>query len=502
MLSERRLTVVAIWIVFLRSFIWTFFEQAHLDADQAIFGLMASHIADGRAFPVFMYGQTYMLSVESWLAAPLFLIAGPSVWALKLPILAMNIVVAVLLLRLLIRDAGLTPGNALVASAFFVAAPPVTASRLVEAAGGNIEPLLYTLLLWAVRGRPLLFGLIAGIGVVHRPFTWYPVAVLLGLEVVTGALFGRKRVVHWATAAAVVVSVIVVFRQLGPHAAVLGPGTAGHGFANLPIADVSSLVCLNVEDSASNLRWLLDSNLSTLFGWRPDRLATFNLASQQTSGHPWAAWPLAILVVLAGVTAVVPALRGRAVGSSQTAGPGIRGSFLPAYLALVGIAASLAYALLGCGVQSLMLVRYTLLSVFLGVGIAAWVLRSRSAHASRITGAILVALWTSASAWDTARVIGEYARRTPPNKVRRLIDFLDRDAVRFGRAPYWTAYPVTFLSGERIVFASTDVVRIETYQDMVNGTDNRVVTVTPAPPCNVARGVRVQDWCIDRGLGR
>src|SRR5262245_57293925 len=108
MLSERRLTIVAVWLVVLRSFIWTFYEQAHFDADQAIFGLMASHIADGRSWPVFMYGQSYMLSVEAWLAAPLFAIAGSSVWALKLPILAMNIGVAILLIRLLYRDAGLT----------------------------------------------------------------------------------------------------------------------------------------------------------------------------------------------------------------------------------------------------------------------------------------------------------------------------------------------------------------------------------------------------------
>ena len=36
---------------------------------------MAKHISEGRAFPVFIYGDRYMLAVQAWLAAPLFAIA-------------------------------------------------------------------------------------------------------------------------------------------------------------------------------------------------------------------------------------------------------------------------------------------------------------------------------------------------------------------------------------------------------------------------------------------
>ena len=34
------------------------------DADQAIVGLMAKHISEGRAFPVFFYGQSYLLGAR------------------------------------------------------------------------------------------------------------------------------------------------------------------------------------------------------------------------------------------------------------------------------------------------------------------------------------------------------------------------------------------------------------------------------------------------------
>ena len=77
-----------------RSAVFVFWPAAHFDSDQAVTGLMAKHLAELRAFPVFWYGQTYMLGVEAWLAAPLMALAGATVTALKLPLLAMNVAIA------------------------------------------------------------------------------------------------------------------------------------------------------------------------------------------------------------------------------------------------------------------------------------------------------------------------------------------------------------------------------------------------------------------------
>ena len=96
-----------------------FWPQSFFHSDQAITGLMAKHLAELRAFPVFYYGQSYMLAVEAWVAAPFILVLGATVPALRLPLLGINIAVALLLLRTLERDAGLRPALAAIPALFF-----------------------------------------------------------------------------------------------------------------------------------------------------------------------------------------------------------------------------------------------------------------------------------------------------------------------------------------------------------------------------------------------
>ncbi|MGC5053965.1 hypothetical protein ACLQ2S_21230 [Micromonospora sp. DT48] len=59
------------------------------NSDEATFGLAALHIADGREQPIFLYGQRYMGTLESYLAAPLLAVTGPSWPALRLPVLGL-----------------------------------------------------------------------------------------------------------------------------------------------------------------------------------------------------------------------------------------------------------------------------------------------------------------------------------------------------------------------------------------------------------------------------
>ena len=58
---------VATAIVALQSFVLLRYEQ-FFDSDQAVYGLMAKHLSEFRTFPLFFYGQNYMLGVQSWLA--------------------------------------------------------------------------------------------------------------------------------------------------------------------------------------------------------------------------------------------------------------------------------------------------------------------------------------------------------------------------------------------------------------------------------------------------
>jgi hypothetical protein len=58
------------------------------NSDEATMGLMALHIAQGRDFPLFFYGQSYTGSGEAWAAAGLFALSGPSLVALRLALVA------------------------------------------------------------------------------------------------------------------------------------------------------------------------------------------------------------------------------------------------------------------------------------------------------------------------------------------------------------------------------------------------------------------------------
>src|SRR5437764_9476136 len=64
-----------------------------IDGDEAMVGIQAEHILHGE-HPIYYYGQAYMGSLEAYLMAILFAIAGPSVWMLRAePILLSLLVV-------------------------------------------------------------------------------------------------------------------------------------------------------------------------------------------------------------------------------------------------------------------------------------------------------------------------------------------------------------------------------------------------------------------------
>ena len=181
--SARALVLgVAAALTLWRALVYLLFEQVGFDSDQAIIGLMAKHLSEGRAFPLFLYGQTYMLAVEAWTAVPFFLIGGATVGALRFSMLAWNIAFAVLLVVGLQRDAGLRGWTALVPALFFLAAPVSISGQLFAAQAGTIEPFVYIAALWFLRRRPLWFGVVLAIGFRNREFTVYALPVLVALE--------------------------------------------------------------------------------------------------------------------------------------------------------------------------------------------------------------------------------------------------------------------------------------------------------------------------------
>ena len=286
--ARQRTIVLAIAaaLVLLRSAIFVFREQSHFDADQAVIGLMGKHLAELRAFPLFLYGQNYILAVEAWMAAVSFRLFGVSVAALKLPLLVVNLVIVFLMLRLLEREARLTPVVAGVAALFFILPPPGTAAMLVAASGVNIEPFLYVLLIWLTRRHPAWCGAIFAVGFMQREFTLYALLSLASVAAVTGQLFTReavRRALVGLRTAAEVTLVVTVAKQ---YSSAAGPGTT---IADIRapannVLELMTRICFDWATLGEGVRRLIAVHWTELFGTRVEPLWQFSIDSNVTQG--------------------------------------------------------------------------------------------------------------------------------------------------------------------------------------------------------------------------
>jgi hypothetical protein len=482
---------IAAALIAVRSFVWIFFEQSGFDSDQAVVGLMGKHLAEGRAFPLFYYGQHYMLAVEPWLAAPFFRMFGASVATLKFPLLCLNILTAGLLLWLLVRKAGLKPIEALLISIFFIVPPPLVSARLVEPQGSNIEPLLYVLVLWLLRRRPIAFGLFAGFAFLHREFAAYAIAAILLLDVATGRAFRRERLRDYAMSWGMFALVALVVSLLKTKADLLGPGTAGTlnlGGLDAQVANWGGLVCWNPAELAANLRWLRYENLGMMFNYRPDLLGPDDW-TPTPAGHSWMAAALALMMAVA----IVEIIRRRKNITPENLELGV-------YLMVVAIEAAVAYAALGCHVRDFSLIRYTLLTLYFPIGLLILFLSAKPPAWSRRLVLAIVVVWGTWSMIDSGRFLAAYLHRPPNSPARELVNYLESQGVRYGRGTYWIAYQLDFLSQERLKMASLEKVRVAEYQKIVDEHGEQAVHVRanrgwPTRPCEV--GVPFRLWCLE-----
>ncbi len=115
--------------------------EAFFTSDEAIVGLMAREIADGRSLPVFFWGQSYMGSIESYVAAMLFGLAGDSVAVLKsAPLLFFLLFLAA---HYVLTRALTSPKVAVLSTLFLATGPPVLVSWSVRAMAGYMETMLF-----------------------------------------------------------------------------------------------------------------------------------------------------------------------------------------------------------------------------------------------------------------------------------------------------------------------------------------------------------------------
>jgi hypothetical protein len=143
---------------------WLLKADKFLDADHAVWGLMARHIVQGLHWPIYMYGQGYMGAGEAYLLAPVFALWGSSPWVMGLAISGLFLLTLLLSAMLIRRLAG--TGLALGALVLATLAPPFFIRLSLLSYGGYVTVPLLGVLFWLVWSRAFILapGLQAGRG--------------------------------------------------------------------------------------------------------------------------------------------------------------------------------------------------------------------------------------------------------------------------------------------------------------------------------------------------
>jgi hypothetical protein len=478
----------AIALVLLRSFVFLCYEQ-NFDSDQAIVGLMAKHLSEFRAFPLFFYGQNYMLGVEAWIAVPFFWLGGPTVTMLRMPLLLINIAVVILLIRLLIDD-GLQPALALVATLPIAACGPVAAAQVLTVLGASIEPLLYVIVLWLCRTRPVLFGVFLCVGALHREFTIFAVPAIALLQ-----WFEHRRI-RWPaivrSTAALAVTWIAI-DQLKRHVNIAGPGadlaSGAGGSLALEAVQVGRLLSFHPSVYFARLHLLLTQGLPDLCGARSLPLFVGGIWGEGSVGSGLAGWALAAALAVCAARLAWMTVRRRAHCAP-----------FPIFLLLVSVQAIAAYGLHGGSqIEPRTELNYVLLALLCPVALLGAYFQVETNARVRQVAVVLVAVWLLPTVGDNLRVATQYIRNPPESPHRMLADYLTDHRIKYGWAGYWDSYRVTFLTRERTIVASTETVRIPGYQVRVERNQLNAVRISRLP-CD--EGTHVAEWCVVDPLQR
>lgn len=445
------------------------------NSDEATFGLVAIHIASRQGFPVFLYGQHYMGTIESYLAAPLFALFSPNWVLLRTPLLLLYAVFVYLVYRLTRRL--YSPWLA----AFTVGLLALGSERVVRdqltAVGGRpeIKPGVVLLVLLAValgqhrvRHRWLAFG---AFGLVAGLALWDDWLVLPYL------------------AAAVVVLLVAANRELLGRAGLLV--LAGFVVGLLPLI-VDNLTAPPGQDSISVFQQLShgESEPASL----PDRLhATVLTGLPLASGlcpadgcTRWQYWwgPLyPVLLLAAAALAVLGLCRpgtppaGAPAGEADARPGGGRSALARrigyvAQLALVvGTALTLvAYARNALAATAPLATARYLSVLQIGLPAVLWPLwaAARAAWRPPAAGAVVragarvlgglatavVAAGTALMIFATAVLIGQVGTiRDEERDARDLAAATRRAGIRYTYGEYWTCNRLVFYTAEQVVCA-------------------------------------------------
>jgi hypothetical protein len=394
-----------------------------LSADEALPGLIALHIASGAERPVFYYGQHYFGAVEAYLVAGLFKAFGFHPWLTLVPAFAASLALIPMTYALAAIVAGDLAGALAVLP--LVVPPPIFARLLVNGGGGFS-------LAFALHAAALLcciqalrharhavawgaaFSAIAGI----LCWIWQPAVPLYG-ALLLALVAGQPAIRRWWALPVVVLPVLAgaappllynatrgwptIAQLAGKYTTPAGEATSGPGSG--PVALLEFL-------------WL-----------------AFGGGNEAEGGAN---------VFQAAVVAVFGTVGLLFVGGTSAERGRRRGMLLLALAFVVDVAA--AHATVRHLVPAA-LVAY----VFMGVGLALAARRLPLGRAAAVAAAVLVLVPNAWLDFHAGEVFRHFVPRASASAaVARAL--LERGLVT-GYSDYWSAYPVTYFAGERVVLA-------------------------------------------------
>lgn len=465
--------LLATVLVVFRSGIFVWHGTLGFDADQGVVGLMAKHIAEGRAFPVFQYQLPYTLMVSAWASVPFVWLLGATIAAIKMPLLLANVGVGVWLVRAL-HGVGLAPRVALVAALPVLLVAPIGSARLMDALGMGVEPFVFLAAVWVTRRHPLAFGIVAGIGFLVREFVAYGVAAVWLVDLLTRRESVQAHVRHWALVAVAFTGTKAGIDAVHRFGSPAGPGT---WFTEQPADNLTTLTkafCIAPQQAVDNVLTLGQSYLGALLGAAPLAVSEGAVQTQVTQGQAWL-WPLLGLVLALVAVRLMGHWR---VLWAQRHTAGVQ---LAAFLVLVGLQAVIVYAISRCGPIQVLTMRYAMFGIFLPVGLALACLLVEPARLVRRTLLTMLVLSAGVNAWAHATLWHEQVTRPHVTNRTALARELEARGLHVVRSDYWTAYYVSFMSQERVIVGTTEFPRIAEHERRVALHPGPVPTVSMTP---------------------
>lgn len=414
-----------------------------------------------------MYGQTYLLAVISWLAAPLFALFGPSIALLKAPFVPINVLAVGALYVLMRRSARLgVLVSAVVAST--LALPTVVLSQsFMNASGGHLEPVLYVSLLFFLRRRPIALGLAGAFMVAHREVTSVALIALVVVDLWRNEGW-RASVKRWLYSASVFAVVLLAIRWVGQLSTNYGGLVAGYTFSADPVAGFS---------------WLA-RDTSLLLGLVPHDLRDAGFVLPYVEGSIGSLVAASVLVALAIATMV----QGRRAWRDN---PHLE---VGEYLALTCLLMAVAFGFREMAHDAL-LIRYLFVLALVPAALGALILAARPSRVVRALACASLAWLTLANGAANAGYYRALDAERIPDDLGAVATFLEERGVTNAIAPYWVAYNLTFRTGERVHVASTQLVRIPAFQTEYDERRDRAVRID-LEPCDPEKRVVIRTHTI------